>query len=353
MGKKINVFIDTSIFKKKGFSVTETMFETLRSLCQSKKVQLITTDITNNEIESNILNSVKELKTAFKRVAAENRIIEVIGGKGYKEFIDPRSTEAIVGDIKNNIDTYFKNCNAHTIDASSQSASQILNDYFLKKPPFGEGKKKHEFPDAFVLSALKNWSTKEGKQIVTISTDKDFKKFCENEIHFLYFQSLYKFLNFVLKEEDAVIAVINKLIEENQDRICKEIEKEIQNVDIYISDAEGEIFFNSIKGCTFLETSVVGLNGNQADIFCLVDLTLALDAYYWDPDSWVSVKDDGVKEIFYHHRIEGEVERTFTLEVEFKARFNAEKFRLIDIENLVVDSGTALEYLHHESDYYG
>jgi len=26
------------------------------------------------------------------------------------------------------------------------------------KPPFGEGKKKHEFPDAFTAQVLSNWS---------------------------------------------------------------------------------------------------------------------------------------------------------------------------------------------------
>jgi hypothetical protein len=92
MTEQILVFIDTSIFKKHGFLVDKTMFNSIRSLCQSKKIQLISTDITQNEIEANILKSIKELKAAFKIIAKENRIIETIGGQTYKDFISNKST---------------------------------------------------------------------------------------------------------------------------------------------------------------------------------------------------------------------------------------------------------------------
>ena len=84
-----------------------------------------------------------------------------------------------------------------------------------------------------------------------------------------------------------------------------------------------------------------------------MDLTILFEASYWDPDSWTSVKDDGVKEIFYHHQIDGEVERTLTTEIEFKIHFNAEKFNLISVEDFTINSGSALEYLHYDHDFYG
>jgi hypothetical protein len=349
----IYVFIDTSIFLGNGFSVERTMFKTLRSLCDSKKVQLISTDITNNEINSNIVRSIKELKTEFKKIASKNPIITTIGGEGYKDFIDSKITEKISKEVKEQVDTYLKECNTQILNASEQSAKQVFDDYFFKKPPFGEGKKKYEFPDAFVLSALKNWCLENNTDIITISADKDFEKFCAKEKNFKFFPSLYEFINFILLDEDNIVAVIHKMVKDNEERISEKVGKEMEDIGVYLDDAEGEVFFIKIQDLSFVDISVVALDGNKAEIYCLVDTTLCFDVSYWDPDSWTSIKDDGVKEIFYHHRIEGEVDRKFTIEVEFEIQFNAEKFNLINIENIIVNSGADLEYSHYDfGDYF-
>jgi len=352
MNKQLNVFIDTSIFYNNGFSVDRTMFNTLRSLCDAKKINMLSTDITQDEIKANIEESIKELKTEFKRIASKNRIIETIGGDGYREFIDSKSIQSISNDIKGKIDNFLNYCNTTIIKASEQSAQKVLIDYFTKQPPFGEGKKKYEFPDAFILNALKDWCFKNKIKIIAISADKDFEKFCKNESQFQYFPSLYEFVDYVLMDQDNVVAVIHDIIKQNDKIIQKEIESEIENLGVYLGDAEGEVIFNDIMNFSILESSVVHLEGNTANIVCQVDTTLSFDANYWDPDSWMSVKDDGVKEIIYHHRIEGEVTREFNIEVEFEIKFDPKKSKIIEINNVVVNSGADLEYNHYEYDDY-
>lgn len=314
---------------------------------------MLSTDITDKEIRSNIVESVKELKTEFKKIASKNRVIETVGGTAYKEFINSRKTDKITETIKEKIDFFLKECNTKTIKASEQPSEPIFKDYFLKKPPFGEGKKKHEFPDAFVLLALKNWCFENSTNIFTISTDKDFKKFCDKEDQFNYFPSLYEFINHVLMDEGNVVKVINEMIKENEKQILGKVENEIENIGAYLGDAEGEVFFDKITDFSIIESSVVALYKDKAKIFCLIDTTLNFEASYWDPDSWTSIKDEGVKEIFYHHRIEGDVEKKFTLEVEFEIKFDANKFRIIEINDVVVNSGSGLEYTHYDfEDYY-
>jgi PIN domain len=350
---KKNIFIDTCIFKQHKFAVNQAMFNTLRSLCDSNKIQLLSTDITISEIEAGIEKSVEDLRTAFKKIAFYNRTIGTTKGKDCQGFTSADLASEIDGDIKKQITVYLQDCNASIIDASNQNAQRVFQDYFSKNPPFGKGKKKHEFPDAFVLSALKNWCIENQAQIVAISTDGDFKKFCQIEEQFSHYANLYTFLNAILKEDDTRISVIRRLIEENQDRISKDIEKAIETIGVYIGDAEGEVFLEKITDYELLETSIVGLNGNQADIFCVADLTLLFETSYWDPDSWTSMKDDGVKEIFYHSRIDGEAERTLTTEIEFEIHFDAEKFNLINIKDLKINSGEPLEYSHYNEDPYG
>jgi PIN domain len=352
MSKKLNIFIDTSIFYKNGFSVDRKMFNTLRSLCEAKRINLITTDITDSEIQSNIEKSIKELKNEFKRIAKKNRIIETIGGNGYDEFVDSKSTQSTVDEIKDKIDSFLKSCNATVINASEQSASQVIKDYFNKKPPFGEGKKKHEFPDALILNSLKEWCSKNNKDIITISADSDFKKFCQQEDKFEHFNSLYEFINHALMDEDNVVAVIHEILDKNSQILLREIDNEIKHLGVYIGDAEGDVTLDRVISLSIIDSSVINIEKNVADVVCQLDITLSFEASYWDPDSWMSVKDDGVKEIIYHNRIEGEVEREFNIEVEFEVVFDPKKSKLIKINDVVVNSGHDLEYNHYDFEEY-
>ena len=74
-----------------------------------------------------------------------------------------------------------------------------------------------------MLSALKNWCSKNHTNIVTVSTDNDFKKYCDQEKRFKYFPSLYEFINYVLMDEDNVVAVIHKMLKENEEKYGKKL----------------------------------------------------------------------------------------------------------------------------------
>lgn len=67
-----------------------------------------------------------------------------------------------------------------------------------KKPPFGETKKKDEFPDAFVLAALEGWCEKNNERIYVASTDPDLKLFCETNQNLFYIKRLVNSLTLSL-----------------------------------------------------------------------------------------------------------------------------------------------------------
>ncbi|MCD2185217.1 PIN domain-containing protein [Rhizobium sp. GN54] len=58
------------------------------------------------------------------------------------------------------------------------SPEKILDLYFGQRPPFGLGKNKSEFPDAFALCSIESWSAECGGVIV-VSNDTAWREFCE------------------------------------------------------------------------------------------------------------------------------------------------------------------------------
>lgn len=68
-----------------------------------------------------------------------------------------------------------------------------MNWYNWQRAPFGEGKKRKEFPDAIVMLAISIYAKKNNVSVAMVSKDKDFEKhalFTMNYSIFLPFQQL-------------------------------------------------------------------------------------------------------------------------------------------------------------------
>jgi len=69
--KKPIVFIDTSVFVAKKFSISGVAFSTLKKLCQAGEIKLVITEITRNEIYSKIKEQSQVIHLALKEFLRE------------------------------------------------------------------------------------------------------------------------------------------------------------------------------------------------------------------------------------------------------------------------------------------
>jgi hypothetical protein len=72
-------------------------------------------------------------------------------------------------DVKNafyqELQEFQNNCNVLNIPTHHVSNRTVFEKYFSNTPPFSSGKKKCEFPDAFVLEAIHSWCNRLKKKI--------------------------------------------------------------------------------------------------------------------------------------------------------------------------------------------
>ena len=71
---------------------------------------------------------------------------------------------------------------------------EVFSWYFDGDPPFGQGKKKHEFPDAFVLSALDDYNKEHEANIAVISKDGDFAIACKQRRFMAHYYSIEDYI---------------------------------------------------------------------------------------------------------------------------------------------------------------
>lgn len=179
------------------------------------------------------------------------------------------------------------------------SVEEILGRYFRQEPPFGPGKQKAEFPDAFALAAIDAWGDAHGGVLV-LSNDNAWKEYCENVGHLYCTNDLTHALStFVQNIEivrefrerfnsedypharDRIMAALQKglddggyeiAIETDGTVLCapksaeiKSIQVDEQRIELVSAEEAGYIFAIKVPTTIALKMELIFLSSNSGD----------------------------------------------------------------------------------------
>lgn len=324
MLKTKNIFIDTQAFVSNNFFQSENL-NRLAKYGKSGTVKIFITDITISEIKNNIkedlLNAIDEINRFKKNITSKAKILKNF--ESYKHYLDlPKidfnlSFEKIEDDLEN----FIKDGNVRSIPIEHANLNDIVNRYCAHKPPFNEGKKKYEFPDAIVLSAIDNWCKVENDKIYVISEDPDFKKYESTQI--LLIPNIKIILDLIIKQyERDEIEWIECVFNVNVDKI-REIIK-----DAFILKLEDEIGYDieisniQIEEIILYDASLVENIKLLDYIFQLdYDITFKANVTYNDYSSSVYDKEDDKYYFVEKNTIEISYSSTQTAEISIEAYY--------------------------------
>jgi predicted nucleic acid-binding protein len=166
------VFIDANILIGLGRSFDRFAHQLLRKLTATKKVELLVTNHTPNEITRHFTNrSLKKLEPLTDR-GFLSQVREILQGSAPGMSMLELRTRC--WDYHwSKVDEFLKECGAVIVDVNEVKPLDVLTDYSRHEGIFAEGPKKEEFPDAFIAAAL--YIEHQRKPIDRIFTeDKDF-----------------------------------------------------------------------------------------------------------------------------------------------------------------------------------
>lgn len=209
------IFLDTSILESENYFEGRNI-NLLFHLSQQNLIDLKITDIVYREIINRLTNHIIKATNLFKtqKISFENdaRILRNIKTlEGYFKKVDFKKVkENAISEIKQKFEEILKNNSIEIIDTSIANIKEITDDYFATKPPFKEGLKKTEFPDAISINTIKLWCIQNSKECFFISNDKDFELYRNSNINCKY--NLSSLLEFLYKENNNIqFEVINKI----------------------------------------------------------------------------------------------------------------------------------------------
>jgi predicted nucleic acid-binding protein len=236
------IFIDTEVFVREKFDWNSKSFTRLKELVRTGHLRVLTTSITKNEV-------MRKIREALDNAAKSVKKHEIILGQlGVPTATEKANASNAVTDLQSLLDQFLKDVRASEVPLSV-NLDDLCDSYFQEKPPFS-GKKKSEFPDAIVLSSLRDWSSQKGKKVYAVSGDQDFKASCGSEENLIHAESLADVIS---------ISTVTK-------RVQEDLLKFLDNSESLKSRLSEELRGSPVKVRGIHATAVEDITGNIDDV---------------------------------------------------------------------------------------
>lgn len=212
-------YLDTNVYIGAGYKFSSEKFATLRSLVTNGDVSIIYSLATQGEVEQHIYNDIRPAVTKYNRVLRKELSALMCTEDFDLNIID--EDHAVSAIIDAFVD--FLSLDGVTkIDLNPLDAERLMQAYFALEAPF-ETKKPHEFKDAIMIKAVKQYQAKVLEQIVIVSDDIGFRKAFEGDDNFItvqYLGDLIKMCNQKKAEYESIEECIISAVENDDFNDC-------------------------------------------------------------------------------------------------------------------------------------
>ena len=197
------VFIDTSAYENKNYQFGQHILGRLQELIEQEKIHLLVTDVTKSEIESHLKKKSVEAASKIKHITKDAMFLRNTPELDCYGIFTKVSGDEIYDLVHKKFLEFLEGRCVEIISVSSVDPNVVFNAYFHNLPPFDKESKKHEFPDAFALEAVKQISLRRGHAVYIVSSDGDMKSFCANESSFIHLESVDDLIDLIVRSDKA------------------------------------------------------------------------------------------------------------------------------------------------------
>lgn len=258
-----NVFLDTQVYFASGFNLSKTSLARLKELCQENLVKLYVTDIVKLECRAHLRDAVKKATNGLRAFQRHGVILKNISSGGLPPLFADLEEDSIQQQAWTQFEDYLASCQAIDVSCRDVNPEGIFDLYFRGAPPFGTGKKKSEFPDAFSFSSVAQTVGEDRCYLVT--GDSDVKNLEDQRL--IQIESLEKFLDLFNRAEETLTEQLLEALSKATKQLEQEV-KEALECDGAYSDAEpdAEVTEFSVDNIDVEEVLILKVRPREADL---------------------------------------------------------------------------------------
>jgi hypothetical protein len=334
-----NIFIDTTFFRATNFGFKSKKYQSLVSLAQQRSISIKLTDITVKEIESNIRVSLFQAEEALKSFRNKAYILRNLQSGPFVDIFDQVDLEEYEVSLLDQFQEFLDNAQVQIIPTESVPPGKIFDLYFSRKPPFGSGKKKTEFPDAFVIEALKVWCAENNESLYICSDDNDIRGACQDNDRLFYIETLDIFTDRVIRTDKELTEFL-ELLKVNRCSLEREITEEFEYVFQFLVEEGVRIISKEVISLNLLKQSIEGLEPEFAIVIFDAEITFQIDLEYFDFD--VHFNDDGEPSVEWEKIGNETSKKIIEIPIEVTIQFPEYHPTLLNVERIVINKGNPL-----------
>lgn len=257
------VFLDTCVFAGQNYNFSSALFTSFIPVARQSKLKILLPDPTAREVRRQINERSKE---ALKVLEDARRKAPFLSK--WKDF-PPKQTVWAEWDVRRVADSewndFLSQFEVEKLDYDGVSISKVMSWYDDIRAPFGEGKKRKEFPDAFAIEILSIYAEKHDLCIAVVSEDQDIKKACEHYHSLFYFPSLARLTELLLLGEKGLESQ-RKALEKSLSLLEVAISSELDGISSYISDDRFQVIGDSYTSAQVTDVRIVGVGFNECTV---------------------------------------------------------------------------------------
>lgn len=227
-----HIFLDSSVVIREGF-LSSRKIEQLISHGRDGLVSLHMVDVSENEVLSHILDKVIDVHgkfdSAFRSIRSARVILKHSQQLSDKfEAIEEFSLSGIREEIAEGLRERINSSGISVHKVAHDVVDTVFESYFTKRKPFGEKRKKSEFPDAFILETIAKFCRESNTKVYILSKDGDIlESSYDCIIPISDTNSLLGLIDRKKKGESEADSVIRDLFESDTEQVKNVIKSEL------------------------------------------------------------------------------------------------------------------------------
>jgi hypothetical protein len=262
------VFLDTSILAAQQYNFASTALTTFVAAAKARGVQLLLPDPTEREIKRQIRERSNAALQALNE--ARRRAPFLAKWSHFPKKTLPSDVDWEVSHVANaEWRQFLAQFHVIRLDYGGLDVAKVMVWYDNVRPPFREGKKRKEFPDAFAIALLEAYATAQKCSVAVVSEDQDFRLACDLAPSLLYFPNLPRLTELLVLDE-AQMAELRASVLADVSLVVKHLEDKATELSYYHYDRQYTLLDSDFAGASLKDIRIVAI-GNQ-------ECTLAFEA---------------------------------------------------------------------------
>ena len=199
--KPLYVVLDTCIFENENFNFNSHDLSILKQYTQDGTIaRLIIPDIVIGESQKHFRDRIKKANERIDALLDGRELRPFSATKSLCNYVRRIDDSKLFSEMVGVMNAYLSATSATILKTNKIKLKDVLDDYYNIRPPFGTGKKTHEFRDDIIIRRLREVVDVYG-EIVSVSTDGDWKDALKDDQRFIFYSNLEDLFSSITKEK--------------------------------------------------------------------------------------------------------------------------------------------------------